>query len=112
MARSSEALGIFLRVAADERLSWHAVELAGKGISADAASTLWVLSDGKSSRGGEELSELLIEQGELVDVLTEAWQSFDSGDLSVADFEVQLQVVVTGFEEWLFRVSRRSRSNR
>ncbi|MEV7360148.1 hypothetical protein [Kitasatospora sp. NPDC091276] len=106
-ARNSEALDVFLRVAADSRVSWHTVELAGRGISADAASVTWVISEGKRSLGGEELSDLLIEQSDLVDTLVEAWQSFESGEISGADFEVYLERVVIGLEGWISRASRK-----
>jgi hypothetical protein len=46
-ARNPEALDVFLKVAADSRVSWRAVELAGRGISADAAIVIWVLSEAK-----------------------------------------------------------------
>ncbi|WP_159392481.1 hypothetical protein [Streptomyces niveus] len=100
-ARNSEVLDVFLKVAADSRVSWRAVELAGRGISADAAGVVWVTSKGKHSLGGEDLSDLLMKQGELVDSLSEVWRSFDSGELSGADFEDQLETVVLGLEEWI-----------
>ncbi|MEU5090225.1 hypothetical protein [Streptomyces sp. NPDC021356] len=105
-ARNSEALDVFLKVAADPRVSWRAVELAGRGISADAASVVWVISTGKHSLSGEELSDLLMKQSDLIDVLSEVWRSFDSGELSSADFENQLKAVVLGLEEWIRRPSR------
>lgn len=105
-ARNSEALDVFLRVAADPRVSWRTIELAGRGISADAAGVVWVISKGKHLLGGEELSDLLMGQSDLVDSLTEVWRSFDSGRLSGADFEAQLEVVVLGLEDWIPQASR------
>ncbi|WP_181509189.1 MULTISPECIES: hypothetical protein [unclassified Streptomyces] len=105
-ARNSEALDVFVKVAADSRVSWRAVELAGRGISADAAGVVWVISKGKYSLSGEELSDLLVKQGDLVDSLSEAWRSFDGGELSGADFEDQLAAVVRALEEWIPRASR------
>lgn len=104
--RNSEALDVFLKVAADSRVSWRAVELAGRGISTDAAGVVWVISKGKHSLSGEELSDLLMKQGDLVDSLSEIWRSFDRGELSNADFEDQLEAVVLGLEEWIPRASR------
>jgi hypothetical protein len=101
--KNSEALEVFLKVAADSRVSWQVVELAGRGISADAAGVLWVLSVGKSETEGEELADLLMEQGELVDTLGEAWRGFDSGSIPEEDFELRLRSVVTNFEEWVAR---------
>lgn len=106
-ARNSEALDVFLRVAADSRISWRAVELAGRGISADAASVTWVISEGKRSLSGEELSDLLIEQSVLVDALVESWRSFENGEISGAEFETHLEGVVTGFEGWISEASRK-----
>ncbi|WP_157862312.1 hypothetical protein [Wenjunlia vitaminophila] len=105
-ARNSEALDVFLKVAADPRVSWRTIELAGRGISADAAGVVWVISKGKHLLSGEELSDLLMGQSDLVDSLTEVWRSFDSGRLSVADFEAQLEAVVLGLEDWILQASR------
>ncbi|MEU2251285.1 hypothetical protein [Streptomyces sp. NPDC019224] len=104
-ARNSEALDVLLKVAADPRVSWRTVELAGRGISADAAGVVWVLSEGKHSMSGEELSDLLMGQGDLIDYLTETWRSFESGHISSKDLEVQLERVVLGLEEWIPRDS-------
>lgn len=105
--RNSEALDVFLRVAADSRVSWRTVELAGRGISADAASVMWVISEGKRSLSGEEFSDLLIDQGDLVDALAESWQLFESGEISGADFEARLERVVIGLEGWIARASQK-----
>ncbi|MFI9363124.1 hypothetical protein ACIG5E_19025 [Kitasatospora sp. NPDC053057] len=106
-ARNSEALDVLLRVAADPRVSWRTVELAGRGISADAASAGWVMSEGKHALSGEDMSDLLIEQGDLVDALAESWQSFETGTISGADFETALERVVLGFEDWMARATRK-----
>ncbi|GHB02934.1 hypothetical protein GCM10010330_66400 [Streptomyces tendae] len=106
VARNSEGLDVFLKVAADSRLSWRAVQLAGRGISADAAGVVWAISRGKHSLSGEELSDLLMEQGDLVDSLSEGWRSFDTGELASADFEDQLEAIVAGLEAWILRASR------
>ncbi|MCX4550501.1 MULTISPECIES: hypothetical protein [unclassified Streptomyces] len=105
-ARNSEALDVFLKVAADSRVSWRTVEFAGRGISADAASVVWMLSRGKHSRSGEELADLLMGQIDLIDSLIELWRSFDSGELSEANFEDQLETIVLGLEEWISQASR------
>jgi hypothetical protein len=103
----SEALHVFLRVAADPRFSWRALELADRGISADAASVTWAISEAKRSLSGEELSGLLTEQSDLVDSLTESWQSFERGEISGAEFEMHLERVVIGLEGWISRASRK-----
>jgi hypothetical protein len=103
--RNSEALDIFLKVAADSRVSWRTVEFAGRGISADAAGVVWVISEGKGVLSGEGLSDFLIEQADLVDSLIEMWRYFDSGELSSADFEMRIERVIIRFEKWMPRIS-------
>lgn len=105
-ARNSEALEVLLQVAADPKVSWRAVELAGRGISADAGGTLWMMSEGKRATSGEALADLLMEQADMVEALTDAWRSFDDGNLSREEFEGRLESAVHGLEEWLARVSR------
>ncbi|WBO64309.1 hypothetical protein [Streptomyces camelliae] len=104
--RNSEALEVFLQVAADSRVSWRAVELAGRGIAADAAGVIWVMSAGKLSLDGEKLTDLLIEQGDLVDALADSWRSFDGGDISGTDFEMRLEGFVLGLEGWISRAAQ------
>lgn len=105
VARNSEMLDVLLQVAADPTVSWRAVELAGRGISADAAGTLWTLSEKKRTTSAEELADLLMEQADIVDALTAAWRSFGDGELSKEQFESRLEDAVHGLEEWLARVS-------
>jgi hypothetical protein len=104
--RNSEALDVFLKVAADSRVSWRTVELAGRGISADAASAIWVASVGKGSLSGDELADLLTEMGDLADQLVETWRSFEVGELFAEDFEGRLELVVVGLEKLICRTSR------
>jgi hypothetical protein len=106
-ARNSEALEVFLRVAADLRVSWRTVELAGRGISADAAGVTWVISRGKGTLSGEDLSDLLIEQGDLVDELVESWSSFEGGKISPEDLEMRVESAVLKLEGWVSRALRK-----
>ncbi|MDV9192931.1 hypothetical protein R6L23_32785 [Streptomyces sp. SR27] len=99
-ARNSEALDVLLRIAGDNRVSWQAVKTAGRGISADASATLWMLDEGKASTPGLELVDLLLRQGELVDELVELWSTFDGGGVTPADFEARLDGVVAALERW------------
>ncbi|MFG3494570.1 hypothetical protein [Streptomyces sp. NPDC047928] len=99
-ARNSEALDVLLQIAGDSRVTWRAVEIAGRGISADAAATLWMLAGGKASTPGLELAELLIRQGELVDELVELWEFYGRGDMASADFEARLEEIVTALQRW------------
>lgn len=103
--RNSEALEVFLRIAADPRVSWRAVELAGRGISADAAGVTWVISEGKRSLSGEGLADLLVEQSEQVDELVECWRAFEEGAISPEDLEGYVESVVLKLEGWFVRAS-------
>jgi hypothetical protein len=98
--RNSEALDVLIRVAADSRVSWRAVELAGRGISADAAGTIWVMDSGKKSLSGDAFADLLMAQVELVDELADTWRLFDEQDISLKEFEERLESIVVRFEEW------------
>ncbi|MGW7171187.1 hypothetical protein ACWGH3_39245 [Streptomyces sp. NPDC054884] len=99
-ARNSEALDVLLRIAGDDRVTWRAVKIAGRGISADAAATLWMLADGKESTPGLELADKLMRQGELVDELVELWELFGRGETASADFEAGLEEIVRALERW------------
>ncbi|MFI8827779.1 hypothetical protein [Streptomyces sp. NPDC053431] len=99
-ARNSEALDALLKIAGDSRVTWRAVEIAGRGISADAAATLWMLADGKASTPGLELADMLIRQSELVDDLLGLWESFERDATNSADFEARLDEIVTALERW------------
>jgi hypothetical protein len=99
-ARNSEALDVLLRIAGDSRVTWRAVEIAGRGISADAAATLWMLADGKASTPGLELADMLMRQGELVDELVELWELFGREGTTSADFEARLEKIVEALERW------------
>lgn len=100
MIRNSEALTILLAIAADPRVSWNVVEIAGRGISADARSTSWVVSIGKKSLGSLVLGDLLMEKGKLVEDLIDAWRLFDCGETGKGEFETRLRSLVEALESW------------
>lgn len=56
---------------------------------------------GKQSLEGEKLYEILAEQIELVGMLSEAWQSFDSEKITSAEFERLFESVISNFETWV-----------
>ncbi|GAA4921485.1 hypothetical protein [Stackebrandtia albiflava] len=101
MVRNSEVLDVMVSVILDRRPSNRAVELAGRGITAEAASTQWMLAEGKPLLNGHELADVLIAQGEIVDRFVELWRKFDQGEISLKGFEADLENVVISFEDWL-----------
>lgn len=100
LIRNSEALTILMAIAADPRVSWNVVEIAGRGISADARSTSWVVSNGKKSLDGLVFADLLMEKGELVEDLVDAWRLFDCGETGRDEFETRLRSLVEALESW------------
>ena len=99
LIRNSETLGVLVPIASDLRSSWCAVELAGRGIAAEARSNRWVIMTGKGSLGGVELAELLTAHGELIDQLKTDLGAFDASRLPREDVELRLEAFVEGIEE-------------
>jgi hypothetical protein len=99
-ARNSVSLGVFLAVAADARAPFTMVELAGRGVTASATATRWVLEIGKPSLDGFTLADKLIELGEWEDRLVDLWQAYGRGEVEMTDFKAQLTEIVTGIEGW------------
>ncbi|MFD4700370.1 hypothetical protein [Streptomyces niveus] len=85
--RNSVSLGVFLAVAAHPGVPFRVVELAGRGITATAAATRWVLEVGKSSLDGFTLADKLIDSGEKEDQLLQLWEEYGAGGVDVAAFE-------------------------
>lgn len=98
--RNSVSLGVFLAVAAHPGVPFSVVELAGRGITADAAANRWVLEVGKPSLDGFTLSDKLIDFGGREDRLVELWQEYGAGEVDVAAFESRLAEIVTAMETW------------
>lgn len=98
--RNSVSLGVFLAVAASSRVPLTVVELAGRGIAADAAATRWVLEVGKPHLDGFTLADKLINRGELEDQLVELWQAYAHGGVDAAVFEARLAEIVGAVERW------------
>lgn len=98
--RNSVSLGVFLAVAACAQVPFTVVELAGRGVTASAAATRWVLEVGKPSLDGFVLADKLIEFAEWEDRLVGLWRTFGRGEVSMTDFEAQLAAIVTAFEGW------------
>lgn len=98
--RNSVSLGVFLAVAADAKVPFAVVELAGRGITAGAAATRWVLEVGKPSLDGFTLADKLIELGEWEDQLVGLWQEYERGEVAIVDFQARLAEIVLGLERW------------
>jgi hypothetical protein len=98
--RNSVSLGVFLAVAADARVPFTVVELAGRGVTAGAAATRWVLEVGKPSLDGFTLADKLIELGGWEDRLVGLWQEYGRGEVAMVDFQVRLAEIVHAMERW------------
>lgn len=98
--RNSVFLGVFLAVAAHPKVPFTVVELAGRGITADAAANRWVLEVGKPSLDGFTLADKLIDLGEREDQLVDLWQALGNGEVSAAAFETRLAEIVAAMEKW------------
>ncbi|WP_285573165.1 hypothetical protein [Streptomyces sp. RTGN2] len=99
--RNSVSLAVFLAVAADPGVPFRVVELAGRGITADAAASRWLLEVGKSSLDGFALADKLIDLGEREDQLVGLWQEYGAGEVGVVAFESRLAEIVTVMETWM-----------
>ncbi|MFB8209409.1 hypothetical protein [Streptomyces sp. NPDC056010] len=99
--RNSVSLAVFLAVAAGPGVPFGVVELAGRGIAADAAASRWVLEAGKSSLDGFALADKLIDLGEREDQLVALWQEYGADEVGVMAFESRLTEIVTAMETWV-----------
>lgn len=97
--RNSVSLGVLLAVAAHREVSFSVVQLAGRGITADAAASRWVLEVGKPSPGGFTRSDKMIEFGELEDELVGLWQEYGTGEVDVVAFEARVAEIVEAMEK-------------
>ncbi|GAA2700978.1 hypothetical protein [Nonomuraea recticatena] len=98
--RNSVSLGLFLAIAADAKVPFTVVELAGRGVTASAAGTRWVLEAGKPSLDGFTFADKLIELGGWEDRLVSLWQAYGRGEVAIVNFQVQLAEIVQAMERW------------
>ncbi|WP_327286783.1 hypothetical protein [Streptomyces sp. NBC_01198] len=98
--RNSASLNVFLAVAAHPGMPFGIVELAGRGITADAAASRWVLEVGKLSLDGFALADKLIDFGEREHHLVGLWQESRAGEIGVVTFESRLAEIVAATETW------------
>ncbi|MEU2025750.1 hypothetical protein ABZ565_26890 [Streptomyces sp. NPDC016469] len=82
--RKSVSLAVFLAVAADPGVPFRVVELAGRGITADAAASRWVLEAGKPSPDGFALADKLIDLAEREDQLVALWHEYGADEVGSA----------------------------
>ncbi|MHC3819839.1 hypothetical protein OG892_38070 [Streptomyces sp. NBC_00341] len=99
--RNSVSLAVFLAVAADPGVPIGVVELAGRGITADAAASRWGFEVGKSSLDGFALADKLIDLGEREDQLVGLWHEYGAGEVGVVALESRLAEIVTAMETWV-----------
>lgn len=92
------SLAVLLAVAADPGMPFRIVELAGRGIAADAAASRWVLEAGKPSLDGFVLADKLIDLGEREDQLVALWHEYGADEVGVVGFESRLTEIVTAME--------------
>lgn len=97
--KNSETIDTLLKVITHPAASLRSVGLAGRGIAADVAGTIWLLEYGKANVGALDLADRLIERGDLDDRLTALCSALGSG-MSEADFEAELESVVIAIESW------------
>ncbi|MFJ8255499.1 hypothetical protein [Streptomyces sp. NPDC094466] len=98
--RNSVSLGVFLAVAADVKVPFIVVELAGRRVTAGAAATRWVLEVGKPLLDGFTLADKLLELGTWEDRLVGLWQEYGRGEVVMVDFQARLAEIVHALERW------------
>ena len=109
MIHNSRILGLFDAILHADQFRLQAVEIAGRGIAAEARCTMAVLLDkgqdfDDSSESAMvralEYSDRLLELGELEDGLDQLVRRRLANELGDADFERALDELVTRLEAW------------
>lgn len=109
LVRNSRILGVFVEIVHGPQGSLRAVELAGRGIAAEAGCTLAALAEKtrptpstayEAIEAGLEYADRLMELGVVEDGLVELWKRRCLGDLEDAAFEVLLHEIVARLEAW------------
>jgi len=107
--RNSRLLGLFTEIVQGPEGTRRAVEVASRGIAAEARCTLAILADKLTVRSGsaDELlqsalasADRLMELGAIEDDLSELWSRRREGDLGDDAFEASLQQIVMRLEAW------------
>jgi hypothetical protein len=111
--RNSRILGVLDQIIHDQDTTLRAVEIAGRGIAAEARCTLAV-SAGKNDamsalQAGEAPAsapdplaafDKLMELSQIEDDLIDLWQRRSADDLADGDFEAELRSIVSALEAW------------
>jgi hypothetical protein len=111
MVRNSAVLETLVEIVRGPQGSLLAVEMAGRGIAAEARCSLAILADkelGLQSSGPVPeavqralvFADHLIELGEVADSLEELWRLRSTGETDDASFEAKLGHLVRCLEEW------------
>jgi hypothetical protein len=107
--RNSRMLGVLCEIVVGPLGRIYAVEIAGRGIAAEARCTISAMDDKLSSesgegveafRGGIEYADRLIELGAIEDNLVELWRRRCGDEIGDGEFEVALQRIVVRIEDW------------
>jgi hypothetical protein len=98
--QESAALGVFLALAAAPDVSFGVVELAGRGITADATATRWTLDIGAPTVDDAALADKLAGLRVLDDQLVRLWHAFRSRAVPLAVLESDLERIVIELETW------------
>lgn len=98
--RNSESHGVFLSLASDPGVSFAVIELAGRGITAEAAATRWMLTGDKPTIEEPVLADKRAGLALLDDQLLRLWQAFRGGVIQVAELESGLEKIVMELETW------------
>ncbi|BFU41826.1 hypothetical protein KRMM14A1004_00630 [Krasilnikovia sp. MM14-A1004] len=102
-------LAIFAEILHGPQGHLRAVEIVGRGISAEVRCTLATLADKRDNLARSEeaaiqeslsYAERLIELGEIEDSLVDIWQRRRADGLDDRAFELALEGIVNRLEEW------------
>jgi hypothetical protein len=98
--QESAALGVFLALAAAQDVPFGVVELAGRGITAEAAATQWTVDASRTTAPDTVPAERLRALGTLEDQLVLLWQGFRGGATPLGTLRTGLEQIVTELEAW------------
>jgi hypothetical protein len=115
--RGSRILAALDEILHDGQSSWQIVELAGRGISAQARCTIAVVESKNRDLGSlpddwvaDKLAaaDNLVEAVELEDELVDLWRRRCAGEAEAAEFEAGLRDIVQRSEVWPAHLMRKS----
>jgi hypothetical protein len=107
--RNSRILGVLCEIVHGPIGRIYAVEIAGKGIAAEARCTISAMDDklhsghgGVTESVGEgiEYADRLIELGAIEDDLVDLWRRRCGKEVADEEFEAELRAIVVRLEDW------------